>query len=149
MVMITMGGIVTQYPFLNRLEISTDIRFLIPGGSDHAEQHGSLVLIPHHSDIYHPDMVQASNAIIGKLGYSTLAEAYAAGLPFAYVPRDRFRESAPMGQFAQAVMGAVRLPEERFFSGDWLDLLPALLARPRQKPALPNGADQIARYILG
>ncbi len=69
MVMITMGGIVTEYPFLDRLENSSDVRFLIPGGSEHYEQRGSLVLIPHHSDFYHPDLVEASNAVIGKLGY--------------------------------------------------------------------------------
>ncbi len=148
MVMITMGGIVTQYPFLERLENSQDMRFLIPGGSQHYEQRGSLVLIPHHSDFYHPDLVEASNAIIGKLGYSTLAEAYAAGLPFAFVPRERFRESPPMGRFAREAMGAVELAEDRFFSGAWLDLLPDLLARPRRKPAGPNGADQVADFLI-
>jgi hypothetical protein len=148
MVMITMGGILTQYPFLEQLERSKDIRFLIPGGSDTYEQRGSLVLIPHHSDLYHPDLVAASDTIIGKLGYSTLAEAYAAGLPFAFVPRERFRESPPMARFAEEAMGAVELPEERFFSGAWLDLLPDLLARPRRKPTTPNGADELAEYVM-
>jgi hypothetical protein len=147
MVMITMGGIITQYPFLERLENSRNVRFLIPGGSDRFEQRGSLVLIPHHSDFYHPDLVEASNVIVGKLGYSTLAEAYTAGLPFAFVPRERFRESPPMARFAQERMNAVELPEERFFSGAWLDLLPDLLARPRQRPTTPNGAEEIAEFI--
>jgi hypothetical protein len=147
MVMITMGGIITQYPFLERLENSRNVRFLIPGGSDRYEQRGSLVLIPHHSDFYHPDLVEASNVIVGKLGYSTLAEAYTAGLPFAFVPRERFRESPPMARFAQERMNAVELPEERFFSGAWLDLLPDLLARPRQRPTTPNGAEEIAEFI--
>ncbi len=148
LVMITMGGIVTKYPFLHRLENSRDIRFLIPGGSDQYEQRGSLVLLPHHSDVYHPDMVEAANVIVGKLGYSTLAEAYAAGLPFVYVPRERFPESPPMARFARETMNAMELSEERFFSGAWLDLLPELLARPPHKPAATNGADQIAEFIL-
>jgi hypothetical protein len=146
--LITMGGIATQYPFLHRLESSKDVRFLIPGGAERYEQRGSLVLIPHHSDFYHPDLVEASNVIVGKLGYSTLSEAYAAGLPFAFVPRERFRESPPIGRFAREVMNAVEMEEERFFSGAWLDLLPDLLARPRQKPAGANGADQIAEFVL-
>jgi hypothetical protein len=149
MVMITMGGIITTYPFLDRLENSTDTRFLIPGGSDHYEQRGSLVLIPHHSDLFHPDMVEASDAIIGKLGYSTLAEAYSAGLPFAFVPREHFRESPPMARFAREKMDALELSETRFFSGEWLNLLPDLLSRPRQRPEAPNGADQIADFLLG
>lgn len=153
MVMITMGGIVTQYPFLDRLVNARDVRFLIPGGISTAgdgayQQRGSLVLIPHHSAFYHPDLVAASDAIVGKLGYSTLAEAYAAGLPFAFIPRDHFPESPPMAQFAKSAMGAVELTESRFFSGEWLDLLPTLLAQPRTKPARPNGGEQIARFLL-
>ncbi len=148
LVMVTMGGILTQYPFLDRLRQVKDTRFLIPGGSDQYEQRGSLVLIPHHSEIYHPDMVEASNAVIGKLGYSTLAEAYAAGLPYVFIPREGFRELPPLGQFARDTMDAVELSEERFFQGEWIDLLPDLLARPRQKPGGPNGADQIAEYLF-
>lgn len=149
LVMITMGGIVTEYPFLHRLEESRDVLFLIPGGSDRPEKRGSLVLIPHHSELYHPDLVGASDAIIGKLGYSTLAEAYAAGLPYAYVPRVRMREGIPMGEFARREMGAVNLAEERFFNGAWLDLLPDLLSRPCSPRPDRNGADQAADFLLG
>ncbi len=155
MVLVTMGGILTEYPFLEKLASSTDMRFLIPGGTGLAadgsagyQQRGSLVLIPHHSSFFHPDLVQASDAVVGKLGYSTLAEAYSAGLPFAYIPRTGFRESEEMSQYARAAMDAVELPEARFFDGAWLDLLPALLARPRRQPAGPKGADQITDFLL-
>lgn len=153
MVLITMGGIVTQYPFLDRLANARDSRFLVPGGIDAArngtyEQRGSLVLIPHHSEFYHPDLIQASNAVVGKLGYSTLAETYAAGLPFAFIPRQHFPETPSMAQFATAVMNAVTLSEAHFFSGDWLDLLPELLSRPKKKPDRPNGGEEIARFLL-
>jgi hypothetical protein len=148
LVMITMGGIVTEYPFLDRLETSQETLFLIPGGSATYAKRGSLVLIPHHSDLYHPDLVGASDAIVGKLGYSTLAEAYAAGVPYAFVPRVKFREWQPMSKFAQTTMGAVELAEDRFFNGAWLDLLPELLARSCTPPPGPNGADQAADFIL-
>jgi hypothetical protein len=105
-------------------------------------------LLPHRSDLYHPDLVAASDAVVGKLGYSTLAEAHAAGVPYGYVPRPRFPESQPIGQFARGEMGAVEIPEESFFSGAWLDRLPGLLALPRRLPSGPNGADQIAQRIL-
>ncbi|MBE0695943.1 MAG: hypothetical protein IH586_03380 [Anaerolineaceae bacterium] len=149
LVMITMGGILTEYPFLDQLENSQDTLFLIPGGSSSYEKRGSLVLIPHHSDLYHPDLVGASDAIVGKLGYSTLAEAYAAGVPYAYLPRIRFREGLPMGAFAQKAMGAIELTEERFFSGSWLDVLPELFSRGRRAPEKENGADQAGRFVLG
>jgi hypothetical protein len=153
MILITMGGIVTQYPFLDRLAHAGDIRFLVPGGIDAArngayEQHGSLVLIPHHSEFYHPDLTETSNVVIGKLGYSTLAETYSAGVPFAFIPRQDFPETPSMARFATTVMNAEALSEARFFSGDWLDLLPELLSRPRKKPSRPNGGEEIARFLL-
>lgn len=151
MVMITMGGIVTQYPFLERLEHTRNMRFLIPGGisaSTAGEQRGSLVLIPHQSDFYHPDLVAASDAVVGKLGYSTLAETYTAGLPFAFIARQNFPEAPPMAHFAKNVMGALELSEARFFNGDWLDLLPELLSRPGKKPSRPNGGAEIAKFLL-
>lgn len=148
LVTITMGGILTQYPFLPRLEAAKDMVFLVPGGGDAYEQRGSLVVIPHHSDMYHPDLVAASNVIVGKLGYSTLAESYTTGIPYAFIPRERFPESLPLGQFAREKMGAVELSERRFFSGEWLDLLPELLSRPRRRPEGPNGADEITSWLL-
>jgi len=148
LVMITMGGILTQYPFLSRLEQSKEIVFLVPGGSDAYESRGGLVVIPHHSDLYHPDLVEASDLVVGKLGYSTLAEAYSSGIPYVYIPRARFPETPPMSLFARQAMHAVELPEEQFFSGDWLGLLPELLERPRRRPQEPNGADQIGDLIL-
>ena len=33
----------------------------------------NLILLPHHSVFFHPDLVNASDAVVGKLGYSTLA----------------------------------------------------------------------------
>lgn len=149
LVMISMGGILTQYPFLPRLESAEDVQFLVPGGSEHYERRGSLVVIPHHSDLYHPDLVFASDAIVGKLGYSTLAEAYAAGIPYAYIPRARFPESPPMGKYAREKLGAVEVAESEFFSGAWIDRVPELLAQPHRTPEGPNGADQIAAYVLG
>lgn len=147
LVMITMGGIVTAYPFLDRLEHSANVRFLIPGSSEQHEQRGSMLLLPHHSHFYHPDLVAASDVVVGKLGYSTLAEAYTAGTPFAFIPRERFRESAPMGRYAREEMSAMELSEASFFSGEWIDLLPELIARPKRKSLTPNGADEISGYI--
>jgi hypothetical protein len=148
LVMVTMGGILTEYPFLSQIENSPGCLFLIPGGSQAYERRGSLVLIPHHSDFYHPDLVEASDMVVGKLGYSTLAEAYTAGIPYAYIPRERFRESGPLGEFARESMGGLEIPEDRFFGGEWLDVVPGLLEKPRRKPGGLNGADEIAQYLL-
>lgn len=148
LVTVTMGGILTDYPFLGILENVKDIFFLIPGGSDSYEQRGSLILIPHHSSYYHPDLIEACDMVIGKLGYSTMAEAYSSRVPYMYIPRPRFRETGPMSEFARAAMGAIEINEKAFFNGEWLTILPEILSRQRDKISQPNGADQIAEYVI-
>ena len=99
MVMITMGGIPARFPFLEQLEACGDVSFVLSGGSDQARSRKNLVLLPQHSAFFHPDLVHASDAVIGKAGYSTIAEVFSAGIPFGYVPRKGFRESAVLESF--------------------------------------------------
>ncbi|HEX9018258.1 MAG TPA: hypothetical protein VF806_03685, partial [Anaerolineaceae bacterium] len=70
------------------------------------------------------------------------------GIVHRFVPRKRFRESLEMGKYAREVMGALELGEEQFASGAWLACVPDLLAQPRREPQKPNGADQVAAYLL-
>jgi len=148
MVLITMGGIGSHYPFLQKIEAHPGACFVIPGGGPHFERRGSLVLLAHHSNYYHPDLVEASDAVIGKLGYSTLAEAYLAGIPYGFIPRPNFPESRVMSHFVVDHMNGLELPEESFFSGEWLDMTSRLLSFGRQRPAEPDGGEQIAAFLL-
>ncbi len=81
-----MGGIGSEYPFLEQIEHADGVYFIIPGGSEQVVKRGSLILLAHHSEFYHPDLVEAANAVIGKLGYSTLAETYLAGISICIYP---------------------------------------------------------------
>jgi hypothetical protein len=147
-VMLTMGGIPWEYTFLERLASQRDTYFIIPGASiKRPERRDNLVLLPHHSQFYHPDLVSASHALIGKLGYSTLSEAYHAGLPYGYIPRPNFRESVVMAGFVDRHMGGLPISAGQFESGDWLSLLPDLLNHPSVANRQPNGADQVAEFI--
>jgi hypothetical protein len=121
---------------------------VVPGGSERPEQRGNLVLLPHHSPVYHPDLVAAGDAVVGKLGYSTLAEAYHAGAPYGFIRRPGFRESDVLAEYVLSQMDGVDVPEAAFESGEWEAFLPELLARPRRPPGRPNGADEIAAYVV-
>ncbi len=147
MVMITMGGIPDQYRFLEELERRHDVYFVIPGVGESMEIRGTLILLPHHSDFYHPDLVHACDAVIGKLGYSTVAEVYYAGVPFGYVIRSKFRESQVLAAYVRHKMRGLALAETEFQNGNWLSRLSELLALPRIYPNHPNGAIQIANFI--
>ncbi|HWP45608.1 MAG TPA: glycosyltransferase family protein [Candidatus Limnocylindrales bacterium] len=147
MVMITMGGIPDQYRFLEELERQHDVYFVIPGAGESLEIRGTLILLPHHSNFYHPDLIHACDAVVGKLGYSTLAEVYYAGVPFGYVIRSKFRESQVLAAYVHRKMRGLAFAETEFQNGNWLSGLSELLALPRIYPDHPNGATQIANFI--
>jgi len=149
MVLVTMGGVHLEYTFLTQLERMPNVHFVVPGVSQHWERRGNLVLLPSHSEFYHPDLVNACDVIVGKVGYSTLSEAYRAGIPFGYVARSKFRESEPLMAFIDAEMSSLHITETEFLTGDWLLSLPDLLAMPRIRHDGPNGADQVAEFIVG
>ncbi|MCK6627517.1 MAG: hypothetical protein L6R45_20355 [Anaerolineae bacterium] len=149
-VLLTMGGIPWDYnTFLGRLVDQANVYFVIPGGSERMERRDNLALLPHHSEFYHPDLVNAVDAVIGKLGYSTLAEAYHAGIPFGYILRPHFRESEKLAGYVNQHMNSVAITAAQFESGEWLSRLPELLALPRVERRESNGADQVAQFIVG
>lgn len=148
MVLVTMGGVRWDYAFVPRLASYAPVHFVIPGAVDVAERHVNTLLLPADSGWYHPDLVHASDAVIGKLGYSTLAETFHAGTRLGYVPRPRFRESDVFERYVDANMPGLRLSGAHFTSGEWLTQLPELLALPRRGVSTANGAGAIASYVL-
>jgi hypothetical protein len=147
-VLITVGGIRGKFEFLEQLKHRPDIYFVIPGASERLLFEDNLRLLPHHSGLFHPDLVQAMDAVIGKIGYSTLAEVYYAGLPFGYVARRNWPESRALVEYVEAHLNGLAIAEDQFQAATWLPLLPELLALPRLTRHHPNGADQAARFIL-
>jgi uncharacterized protein (TIGR00661 family) len=147
LVLITMGGNSWHYTFLKQLESEQTCYFIVPGTSKQIEFRGNLVLLPHHSEFFHPDLVNACDTVIGKIGYSTVAEAYHAGVPFGYIARSKFRESQALVAFIEKQMDGIQITETQFQNGEWLSLLPDLLARPRIRRRDSNGAEQVAGFI--
>lgn len=147
MVLLTMGGIPWQHTFLRQLEQRGDVFFVVPGASDHLERRGSLVALPHRSGIFHPDLVHAADAVVGKLGYSTLAEVYAAGVPLGHVERPTFRESPALAAFAAARMPGLALTVEELAEGTWLERVPELLAMPKAEGRRSNGTAAAAGLV--
>lgn len=150
LVMMTMGGNdAWNYPLLDRLERLSDLYFVIANNSHTQAKRANLFILPRHSDFFHPDLVNAADVLIGKVGYSTLAEVYQAGVPFGYLIRPKFRESGPLKAFINANMSGLEITIAEFNSGRWLYRLPELLALPRRQLDEINGADKIATFIDG
>jgi UDP-N-acetylglucosamine:LPS N-acetylglucosamine transferase len=147
MVVITMGGTSTGYEFIKDLEELPEIFFVMPGAVQRTVIRKNLILLPEHSQYYHPDLIHASDAVIGKVGYSTLAEIFHAGVPFGYVKRPVFPESPKLAAFIEREMAGIDIDESDFYHGNWIKIVPELLNFGRIKRKKENGADQIAGFI--
>ena len=147
MVVVSMGGVGTKYDFIRPLESRPDICFVIPGSTDTLRRMDNIILLPGRSNFYHPDLVNASDATISKLGYSTLAEVYNAGVPFGYIQRSQFRESTVLAEFVASSMNGMNITGEEFYSCEWLNRLDSLIGLGRRPPE-PHGApEKIAAYL--
>jgi hypothetical protein len=143
MVLVTMGGIVWDYGSLEAMEQSRGATsehpwLVIPGAGDGARV-GRTIPLPQHSDFYHPDLIHAADGVLGKLGYSTVAEVYRNRLPFAYVPRPGFPESPVLEEWVRAHLPHLRILPAELTSHAWLAKAAALVAlRPGQDRGIEN-----------
>ncbi len=150
LVMLTMGGVEWPYRGVeSRLrDLPGDFWLVIPGADARPRRLGRALLLPHRSDYYHPDLIQASDAVIGKLGYSTVAEIHDAGVPFGYVARPTFPESPPVEAWVRRHLPCRRVDAESFIAWRWLEEIEPLLAMPAGRRHPPGGAADAAERIL-
>lgn len=146
-VLITMGGIPHTYDFWDQLSDRPQVYFIVAGSCETTACSGNVVRLPQHSEFFHPDVINACDAVVGKAGYSTVAETYHAGLPFGYVPRERLRETSVLKAFIRREMQGIEISEAEFKAGTWMERLPELVALPRLPRRAVNGAAQTADFI--
>lgn len=97
---------------------------------------------------YHPDLVRASDLVVGKLGYSTVAEVFHAATAFAFLPRSRFPESRVLETFVREHMPAAALSRSWTTDPAIAEVLQTLLAADPPAGPRPNGAAAAAEAIL-
>jgi UDP-N-acetylglucosamine:LPS N-acetylglucosamine transferase len=142
-----MGGSSWDPSFLRDLPDHDEYFFIISSGNASAYRQGNLLFLNVHT--YMPDILAASDVVISKLGYSTLAEVYYAGIPFGYLTRPNFPESPILQNFVHAQMQGMHLSESQFYSGAFVEQLEELLSLPRiQRDHASTGADAAAHFIL-
>lgn len=149
MVLITMGGVPENYRSLKGLKLPEDLYLIVPGDSNAFSVYDHLILLPHHSKFFHPDLINAADAVVGKVGYSTLAEVYHGGAPFGYIKREHFRESEILAAYIERHMNGFAIEEKRLRTGDWVYVVSRLLEMPRIRRRVPNGAEQVAKFVCG
>lgn len=146
-ILVAMGGVGTQHRFLPQLKRRKETYFILPQEIPYAKHEANLVHLPQRSGFYHPDLVQAADLVVGKVGYSTLAEVCHAGKAFGYIPPEGNRESASLAAYADAFAQGTAISPSAFESAEWLEDLDRLLELPKMAP-LPNAANIAAAIIL-
>ena len=148
LVLITMGGVVSRYRFTRHLEKMPQVTFVLPHDVPRPSRNGNVISLPHHSSFYHPDLVNAADLVIGKLGYSTLAEVGHAGKPFGYIIRGESAESQVLADYTERHLRGQAFSEADIASGRWIESLDALLELKSAAAAFPNDANRAATLVL-
>ena len=146
--LISMGGIPEDLEFAVNSGIPDDVTLLLPGTFERTEFRGNKILLPHHSEFYHPDMVHASDFLIGKAGYSTIAEVCAAGAAYGFISRDNFRESEVTSAFLRGRTNTLEISRERFEAFTLDEEIGKLLEMGKTDPQPVNGSVIAADFIL-
>ncbi len=149
MVLVSFGGVEGALADPRSWPIPEGVEVVVPGGAEHEERLGRLVLLPHHTPLFHPDLVAAADLVAGKLGYSTVAEVVAAGGRFLHLSRPGFRENAVLEKFVRGRVPAAGITIDALRSGSWLESARALLAVPRGAGSAADGAGRAAAAIAG
>jgi len=147
MVLLSMGGVPDPHTFLSLLPDDLDWHLVVAGADRAHTLRNKVMLLPTHSDYFHPDLMAAADVMIGKAGYSTVAEAYQCGIPFGYIKRPRSPESAALEVFIERHLPSTAISTSSYTSGRWVEKVPPLLSLPRALQQTVNGADEVAVYI--
>jgi hypothetical protein len=143
----SMGGVNWDYNTL-ATELDNHKLWIVTFGSQTPVRHEHVIQLPHQSEFFHPDLIHAADVVVGKLGYSTLAEVWDAGSRFGYLARPNFRESATLEAWAQEELTCRRLEASELKTGEWLDTILELLRKPRSRADRAGGADAIAQVLI-
>ena len=102
---------------------------------------------PSSEDAYIPDILNACDAMLGKIGYGTTSEALAHGIPMVFVRRDFFNEEPFLRKLLEVNGASVEMPRRDFFAGRWAPYLEAALRLRVQYKGALNGAEMVADAV--
>ena len=144
---ISTGGISTNYSFLSEL-YKSDENFILCGEFQKLEKNKNLIFLPFNNGIHFPDIIRAANRVVGKVGYGTVVECWAADTPILGICRNDFRESQTLRNFISAEKIGEEIKESEFQSGQWIRKLGSLPTIPSRKTKLMGGNREAALAIL-
>ncbi|PKU72298.1 L-arabinokinase isoform X2 [Dendrobium catenatum] len=98
-------------------------------------------------DAYTPDLIAASDCMLGKIGYGTFSEALAYKLPFVFVRRDYFNEEPFLRNMLEYYQGGVEMIRRDLLIGHWKPYLERALTLSPCYDGGVNGGEVVARIL--
>ncbi|XP_068641434.1 L-arabinokinase-like [Aristolochia californica] len=118
---------------------------LVCGASDDQEFPPNYIKLS--KDAYTPDLIAASDCMLGKIGYGTFSEALAYKVPFVFVRRDYFNEEPFLRYMLEYYQCGVEMIRRDLFTGHWKPYLErALSIKPSYEGGINGG--EVAAGIL-
>jgi L-arabinokinase len=117
-------------------------------GAEDGQLPKSERFIPIDFNCFVPDLIAASDVMLGKLGYGLVSECLSAGTPLIYVPRSSWPEECCLEVFLLEHSGGLRMPGEDFFSGKWSEYLQRALDLSDDKTSIRFSPPMDAVYDI-
>jgi L-arabinokinase len=96
-----------------------------------------------------PDLVNAVDAVIGKLGYGTVSEILAHDVPMIYVQRTHWNEQQYLLDLMHRHGAPIEMSMDDFNNGNWRPYLEAVCRGGNNRPRYDDGATDPAAVIVG
>lgn len=118
---------------------------LVCGASENLDVPSNFIKLA--KDTYTPDVIAASDCMLGKIGYGTVSEALAYKIPFVFVRRDYFNEEPFLRNMLEFYQGGVEMIRRDLLTGHWKPYLEhAIGLKPCYEGGINGG--EIAAHIL-
>ncbi|PIN15926.1 Galactokinase [Handroanthus impetiginosus] len=118
---------------------------LVCGASDTMDLPSNFIKLP--KDVYTPDLIAASDCMLGKIGYGTCSEALAYKIPFVFVRRDYFNEEPFLRNMLEFYQAGVEMIRRDLLTGHWRPYLErAISLNPCYEGGI-NGGEVAARIL--
>jgi UDP:flavonoid glycosyltransferase YjiC (YdhE family) len=143
LVLVSMGGIASRLPVEKWPRID-GVRWLVQ--SSWQIEHPDAIILE-TLQMSFSDLLASSDALICKPGYGSFVEAASCGVPVLYVSRADWPESSALIAWLQQHGLCREVSRDVLEQGMIAEVLKKIWNSPRREPVIPQGGEQVARWL--
>ncbi|KAG8373922.1 hypothetical protein BUALT_Bualt11G0075600 [Buddleja alternifolia] len=118
---------------------------LVCGASEEQELPENFMRLP--KDVYTPDLIAASDCMLGKIGYGTASEALAYKVPLIFVRRDYFNEEPFLRNMLEYFQCGVEIIRRDLLTGRWAPYMERAITLKPCYDEGTNGGEVVAQIL--